>query len=416
VTTETGAAPLPYDWNTELPGVISRHADSCPVRDGGRCTCGPLGYLASIRDRRTNQRRVSPLVESVDDALVWRWEEIVREDDVPVTGVSGESIATLIDEFRRAAEDGSLTDDHGQRYSQQAVRALQTSLSFVDAELGTLEVQDLRRRHVQALVDQLSGSGVAPERVLAMVDALKDAYTYAIRRELVGFNPVVELQLPQYSNGGPPTEPAITADSAQRGWTSNEPTPPPQPAPPPAEPAPPTDAAQRGWTSDELTQPPQPGPPPAQPAPPTDATQRSWSSEELAQPTHPAGPPWTPPPFDLYQGTAAGPPAAEPPQYAPPGYTSTPPSWSPPQPGYPTTPNAYTAPYLPPGYPPGTTPFPQAPPYGQPSTGFSSIFGTSGDPAATDVASMQERWLWWTVRIIVIVFVLIALVLVAESV
>jgi hypothetical protein len=29
---------------------------------------------------------------------------------------------------------------------------------------------------------------------------------------------------------------------------------------------------------------------------------------------------------------------------------------------------------------------------------------------------MQERWLWWTVRIIVIVFILIALVLVAESV
>jgi len=37
-------------------------------------------------------------------------------------------------------------------------------------------------------------------------------------------------------------------------------------------------------------------------------------------------------------------------------------------------------------------------------------------PDANYDATMQERWLWWTVRIIVIVFVLIALVLVAESV
>ena len=38
------------------------------------------------------------------------------------------------------------------------------------------------------------------------------------------------------------------------------------------------------------------------------------------------------------------------------------------------------------------------------------------DDAASYDATMQERWLWWTVRIIVIVFILIALVLVAESV
>jgi hypothetical protein len=45
------------------------------------------------------------------------------------------------------------------------------------------------------------------------------------------------------------------------------------------------------------------------------------------------------------------------------------------------------------------------------------MFGAPGAaPDANYDATMQERWLWWTVRIIVIVFVLIALVLVAESV
>ena len=52
-----------------------------------------------------------------------------------------------------------------------------------------MEVQDIRRRHVQALIDQLNGSGVAPARVVAVTDALQTLYTYAIRRELVGFSP-----------------------------------------------------------------------------------------------------------------------------------------------------------------------------------------------------------------------------------
>jgi hypothetical protein len=49
---------------------------------------------------------------------------------------------------------------------------------------------------------------------------------------------------------------------------------------------------------------------------------------------------------------------------------------------------------------------------------FNSMFGPPGmaSAEANYDATMQERWLWWTARIIVIVFVLIALVLVAESV
>jgi hypothetical protein len=41
--------------------------------------------------------------------------------------------------------------------------------------------------------------------------------------------------------------------------------------------------------------------------------------------------------------------------------------------------------------------------------------GAFQSPGETE-ASLQERWMWWTVRLIVLVFVLIALVLVAESV
>ena len=76
---------MPYDWKTELPGIIARHANSCPIRDGGKCTCGPLGYLASVRDRESNRRRVSPMYDTTDEALVWQVGPARARRGVPAT-------------------------------------------------------------------------------------------------------------------------------------------------------------------------------------------------------------------------------------------------------------------------------------------------------------------------------------------
>jgi len=380
---------VPYDWKTELPGIIARHDNSCPIRDGGKCTCGPLGYLASVRDRESNRRRVSPLYDTTEEALVWRWDQLVRDEEPHEVAVGGSDLAAMIDDYLRAVAAGTVRDGSDQPYSPAGVRALRDSLGYAESELGTMEVRDVRRRHVQALVDQLQESGVAPDRVLAVADALRGLYAYAIRRELVGFSPVVELDLPHRHNGGGP-------QVAQRPLQ--------------------VEATAAGWAAGE------PGALPPQ-----------------------VGPPWTPHPFDAYERTSAGFPSPEPepeptptptpPPYAPPGYTTAPSAapygppgstqYQPPpaapygQPGY-TQYQSPPPPYAQPGYGPGSTfvPQPAPPPYGYESGAFSSsMFGTqAGAPTATFDATMQERWLWWTVRIIVIVFVLIALVLVAESV
>jgi hypothetical protein len=210
-----------------------------------------------------------------------------------------------------------------------------------------MAVHDVRRRHIQALVDQLGETGVANARIHSVVDALHSLYAYAIQRELVGFSPVVELQLPDEPDGAVRT--AVRPEQPSQNGTPQEP-----------------------WAV-----PPQ------------------------------LGDPWTPPPY--------APPPFTQPAFTPPYNGSTPPP---------------TGPYAPPGYtsggfaPPFTgTPPPWATGYGQqqptqPTGPFSTMFGQAPDPAtqASYDATMQERWLWWTVRIIVIVFVLIALVLVAESV
>ena len=324
-----------YDWKTELPGVFSRHADNCPARDGRECTCGPLGYRASIRDWESNRRTVSPMFESVHEALAWQRDQMTSRQSAARLALDRGELGALIDEFLEAAEDGMARDTGGAHYTRDSVRALRGALSYVDSELGTMDVQDVRRRHIQALLDQLRGSGLPPARLAAIVDALNALYAYAIRREVVGFSPVVEIELPEPANGTVSTVPnATTARGAVAGqWTTGD-----------------------LWT-----------------APPS------------------VGDPWTPPPF-AQNGDVPTPP----PGYAYGGYPAPPP------------PPAY-------GYP---TPYPTQPAQtsGYGSGPLSAILGSPGTADANYDATMQERWLWWTVRIIVIVFVLIALVLVAESV
>jgi hypothetical protein len=377
-----------YDWKTELPGTFSHHSDNCPARDGGECTCGPLGYRSSIRDWKTNRRTVSPVYETVVEALAWQQDQLVSSDASRGTALDRRDLGALVDEFLQAAEDGLIRDAREARYTHEGVRTLRGALSYAESELGTMDVQDIRRRHVQALIEQLHGSGVATGRIVAVTDALRALYAYAIRRELVGFSPMVELELPPSDNGVPQSVPTpVQAETTSGG----------------------------GWTT----------------------SGEPWTSPP------PVGPPWTPPPFDAYaQHTNGGftmpqpepPPPASP--YTPPRYTTEqqqqqqpqspyPPPWytaeQPPPPSPYTTSAPYTppAPYATPGYTAAPTyaPQPTPPPFGSDSGVFSGMFSQpTGAPSANYDATMQERWLWWTVRIIVIVFVLIALVLVAESV
>jgi hypothetical protein len=367
-----------YDWKTELPGIVSHHADSCPVRDGGECTCGPLGYRASVRDWDTNERLVSPVLQTTYEAVEWQRENVASAPSPsPSPRVAVEErgqLGALIDEFLQATEDGLVRRDDGARYTREEVRELRGALSYVDSELGSMDVQEVRRRHVQALLDQLRGSGVPPARVSAIADAIRSLYTYAIRRDIVGFSPAVELEL---RDTDVPTMPA-SANGAGPEWPAFD-----------QRPAPPASANGAGpeWpAADQRTPPPAVGPPWTPPPASANGAGPEWPAPDQRTPPPGVGPPWTPPPF--------------------PGSHVTPPGSHP-------TPQPYPTPSYPYGYP---TWYPPQPAPTRTSGPLSAIMGSPGPADADYDSTMQERWLWWTVRIIVIVFVLIALVLVAESV
>jgi hypothetical protein len=361
---ETGEPTVAYDWTTdENPG---RPRGSRPgVGDPGTNLRIVIPDRGSGRHRRLDDEKQPPEFGSWwgaagSKATVFG-EQAGQQDpfddsDAPTDPpVDRLVLGDLIDEFRQAAENGVALDLWGAPYQGEGLRTLKDALSRIDAELGEMSVHAVRRAHVQQLVSDLRSAGVAPARISALVDTLTALYSFAIRRDLVGFSPVVELDLRD-------TERVSPSMGLQTGF-------------------PPPNAAGPGT--------------PAPFSPPVEG----WAPPPVAPPS--AG--WTPPPFS--------PPAAgwTPPPGVPPGAGWTPPPFSPPAAGW--TPPPYAAQnYSSGGFVPPQQPFPN---------GSGPLSGMLRDPTVSDGnydATMQERWLWWTVRIIVIVFVLIALVLVAESV
>jgi hypothetical protein len=114
---------MAYDLPTRVHGVVARHADACPARDGEPCTCGPIGYRPV-----EGGRVVGPLMETEAEALAWRREQHsgldVTERDVAVTHA--------IDDFVAAA--ATSRDVRGRRYTSEGLRELRTTLTeFADS-------------------------------------------------------------------------------------------------------------------------------------------------------------------------------------------------------------------------------------------------------------------------------------------
>jgi hypothetical protein len=373
---------MTYDWTTELPGVVSVHTDECPVRDGHECACGPLGFRASTRNQATNVRTVSSSFPSIPEALSWKRDQIRSESDPETSAGQADRtrLAPLIEDFLQAAEDGLARDAYGQPYSLEQLRVLRGGLSYAESELGRMAVGDVRRRDVQGLVAQLRAAGVDGTRIVGVVDGLSELYSYAIRNDLVGFSPVVELDFSEPETG------AGYVDTLQPSVRHAAHTGGPEPSIPPQ------------WDPE-----PQPAPRHAR----YDEFPAASQGFHAASPGYPG-----------YPGSQGFPAASQ-------GYPGGSQGYPPMSQGYPGGSQGY--PPTPQGYPASSQGFP-ASPFG--SSGFATggfmrppaspqaqndPSGSGSYSAAYD-ATMQERWLWWTVRIIVIVFVLIALVLVAESV
>jgi hypothetical protein len=108
------------------------------------------------------------------------------------------TVAEVADEFIDAAEAGRALNRSGRPYMPSALRDLRGILEYhVGLDLGETPLRDIRRRHVQALVDRLGAERLSESRIRSVVSALRALYGYAIERRYVEFNPADGLVMPR---------------------------------------------------------------------------------------------------------------------------------------------------------------------------------------------------------------------------
>jgi hypothetical protein len=108
------------------------------------------------------------------------------------------SVAAAIEEFLEAAEDGRARNRSGRRYMPSALRDLRGCLrGHVARDLGDMALRDVRRQHIQALVDRLAEEQLSVSRIRSVISAVRALYGYAIERGYVEFSPANGLVIPR---------------------------------------------------------------------------------------------------------------------------------------------------------------------------------------------------------------------------
>jgi hypothetical protein len=195
---------------------MSQHADHCRARDGEECTCGPLGYRASVEDPETGEPVLSPVLETLAEARTWRHEQSQAFDAWRASSDERPTVDAVVEELLSAAARGSARDRYGRRFDAEGLRGLRWALTgHVHEDLGSMAIAEVRTRHVQALIDRLDAGGLSQRRVDAVVHALRSLFAYARERDLVESSPADAVALPdeEIERVAPPVAATPTAQA-----------------------------------------------------------------------------------------------------------------------------------------------------------------------------------------------------------
>lgn len=188
---------MAYNWTTEWPGVYAQHGSDCPLRSGGDCTCPQIAYRATAKAPDERSRVLSPEFSSAIAARNWLRDQRARVTAATAVADEGPSLKSVIYDFVDAATRGLDRGSGDRAASQERLRQVRDGLGYIGAELAARRIQTVRRRDIQGLIDQLDGAGVPADRINAVISALRVLFAYAIQRDLVDFNPIVQLRLPE---------------------------------------------------------------------------------------------------------------------------------------------------------------------------------------------------------------------------
>jgi site-specific recombinase XerD len=110
---------------------------------------------------------------------------------------AGPTVHKTIEEFLEAVDDGWARDRYGRTFTHGAAQDLHWYLrGHVGEALGTMSLDDVRRRDLEALVDELGETGMSGRRQRVLAASVRALYDYAIERRLVRGNPAERVAIP----------------------------------------------------------------------------------------------------------------------------------------------------------------------------------------------------------------------------
>ena len=179
-------------------GIRKRHSKGCRSRDGGRCSCN-AGWEASIYLAREG-KRITKMFRREAEAKSWRADAKRAVDHGTLRSIprDGRTLAAALQQFIAAMQAGTVRPKGRERYKPNTTRSYERALRvhIEPSVVAGIKVANVRRRDLQALVDDLLVSGLSTGSVSNVLNPIQAFYRWAIDRDELTYNPSERIDLP----------------------------------------------------------------------------------------------------------------------------------------------------------------------------------------------------------------------------
>ena len=179
-------------------GIRKRHSSGCGVRAGGRCNC-KAGWEASIYLARED-KRVTKSFPRKAEAKSWRAEAKRAADrgTLRATPQDARTLAVALRQFIAGMQAGTIRPKGRDRYKPNTTRSYERALRvhIAPSAVAGIRVADVRRRDLQALVDELLATELSAGTVGNVLNPIQAFYRRAVDRDELTHNPSERIDLP----------------------------------------------------------------------------------------------------------------------------------------------------------------------------------------------------------------------------
>lgn len=177
------------------PGVYRYHSRDCArVERGTKCNCSP-GYQASVFSNRDG-KRIRKHFDRLAEAEGWRSDVLSAMRSGKSVTPNAKTVAVALDELIAGMRSDAILNRSGRPYKPSAKRSYERVAGRLKDELGNLRLSDLRRSHVNAMIQRQRSAGMSASSIRNTLDPLRVVFRLALDDEIVSVDPTHKLRLP----------------------------------------------------------------------------------------------------------------------------------------------------------------------------------------------------------------------------